>query len=225
MDTDTDMDTNTDMDTDTNMDTNTDIDEDENEDESKTSRIVVINSTKPTETKNVETKKNIKRVVVNTKRWNFTQEELIPEYQPNIVRDLYDYTHTNKTTPLGYESLDAKRIKFINQQINNKIRGYKTQDLKKNIYASADFITYTDVIDKLYECDDKCFYCKYPMLLLYENVRDPNQWTVERMDNKKGHIRGNFELSCLSCNIRRKTIHFERYILTKRLKHMIKTDI
>jgi hypothetical protein len=185
----------------------------------------IIDIAKP---KTVETKKNTKRVVVNTKVWNFTPDELNPLYQPSIVRELYDYTHThaNNATPdgAGYNALDAKKNKFIHQQINNKIRGYKTQDLKKNIYTEPEFIKYNDVIRKLYECEDRCFYCKYPMLVLYENVRDPSQWTVERMDNKLGHVRGNFEMACLSCNIRRKTIHFERYILTKRLKNITKTS-
>jgi hypothetical protein len=43
-------------------------------------------------------KKNTKRVVVNTKVWNFTPDELNPLYQPSIVRELYDYTHTHATT-------------------------------------------------------------------------------------------------------------------------------
>lgn len=186
---------------------------------------IVITPT-PTTTKNVETKHVTKRVVVNTKRWKFAVDELSPSYQPKIVNSLYKYSQetANQLIRATTESLNLAHIKFINQQINTKINGYKTQDLKKNLYSPAEFITYTDVINKLHECEDVCFYCKCPMLVLYENVRDPNQWTVERIDNKKGHIRGNFELSCLSCNIRRRTIHFERYILTKRLKHLIKTD-
>ncbi len=51
-----------------------DIDIDINTNEDETNRIVVINNPKTAENKNVETKKNTKRVVVNTKLWNFAPE-------------------------------------------------------------------------------------------------------------------------------------------------------
>jgi hypothetical protein len=88
-----------------------------------TNRIIDIAKPKPW-----KPKKNTKRVVVNTKVWNFTPDELNPLYQPSIVRELYDYTHTHATTQprrAGYNALDAKKNKFIHQQINNKIRGIK----------------------------------------------------------------------------------------------------
>jgi hypothetical protein len=49
------------------------------------------------QTQNRGNQKNTKRVV-NTKVWNFTPDELNPLYQPSIVRELYDYTHTHATT-------------------------------------------------------------------------------------------------------------------------------
>jgi hypothetical protein len=61
------------------------------------------------------------------------------------------------------------------------------------------------------------------MLVLYENVRDPSQWTVERMDNKLGHVRGILRWRVSHAHTA-KTIHFERYILTKRLKNITKTS-
>ena len=72
------------------------------------------------------------------------------------------------------------------------------------------------------ECELKCFYCKDCVALLYENVREPRQWTLERIDNSIGHNIGNIEISCLSCNLRRRTMHHERYILTKQIKNIKK---
>ena len=49
----------------------------------------------------------------------------------------------------------------------------------------------TDIDNKINEYDKlsidskkKCYYCNNPVLVLYEYVREPRQWTVERIDNK-----------------------------------------
>ena len=65
--------------------------------------------------------------------------------------------------------------------------------------------------------DLKCYYCNNPVLVLYEYVREPKQWTVERIDNKFGHNKDNIEIACLNCNLHRRTMHHERYLFTKNL--------
>jgi len=57
---------------------------------------------------------------------------------------------------------------------------------------------------------------------LYEYVRDPKQWTLERKDNSLGHTNDNVVLACLNCNIKRKCMHMERYEMTKLLEHIEK---
>jgi hypothetical protein len=54
-------------------------------------------------------------------------------------------------------------------------------------------------------------------MLFYENVREPKQWSLERIDNKEGHNYGNVEIACLSCNIGRRTMYQDRFIFTKQL--------
>jgi hypothetical protein len=54
-------------------------------------------------------------------------------------------------------------------------------------------------------------------------VREPQQWTLERMDNDFGHNEGNVVIACLSCNLRRRTMHYERYLFTKQL-NIVKVD-
>jgi hypothetical protein len=55
------------------------------------------------------------------------------------------------------------------------------------------------------------------MKILYEHVREPKQWSLERIDNDYGHNKNNVEIACLSCNLRRKTMYHERFIFTKQL--------
>ena len=36
-------------------------------------------------------------------------------------------------------------------------------------------------------CKLKCFYCKCNLSLLYQDVRQNDQWTLDRIDNTLGH--------------------------------------
>jgi hypothetical protein len=111
---------------------------------------------------------------------------------------------------------------LVKCQIHNKIRGYKSQDVLKNKFCSDKFIDYEFVIGLLQQCDIKCFYCKKEVHIIYENVREPKQWTIERIDNDMGHNKDNVEIACLNCNLRRRTMYFERYIMTKQIQ-IVKT--
>jgi hypothetical protein len=165
-------------------------------------RICPITTTKITKTE----KQKTKRVVTNTSKWSFSKEELEYENQLKLIKTLL-IDNTKLLHPYN----------FILSQIKNKICSYREQDLRTNRYDKKLFIHINYILDKLKDCQLKCYYCKFPMFVLYENVRDTQQWTVERIDNKYGHNCNNIEIACLSCNIRRKTIHFERYLLTKQL--------
>ena len=105
----------------------------------------------------------------------------------------------------------------IRRQINYKIHSYRSQDLKKNKYDESLFVNYDYVVSLLREKNMKCFYCKENVMLLYNAVREDKQWTLDRMDNSKGHNRGNVEIACLLCNLRRRTMYHERYVFTKQL--------
>jgi hypothetical protein len=73
------------------------------------------------------------------------------------------------------------------------------------------------VIQLLLTSQLRCFYCREDVLLLYEIVRDPKQWTLERVYNTKGHNKDNVEICCLSCNIKRRTMYHEKYKFTKQI--------
>jgi len=48
-------------------------------------------------------------------------------------------------------------------------------------------------------------------------VREQCQWSLDRIDNNYGHNYDNLFVTCLSCNLRRKTMYHERYEFTKQL--------
>ena len=157
------------------------------------------------EKKVIEQKEKKKRVVIKEKSWIFDANHYQPENQTMI---LYDNSETNQNP----------HYKKCMQQIRNKIASYKTQDMEKAIYDPAKIITLEQTVEKLKQSSLKCFYCKTQVLLIYEFVREPKQWTLERLDNGEGHTDTNTVISCLSCNLRRRTMHFDRYIETKQMQ-------
>jgi|AntAceMinimDraft_12_1070368.scaffolds.fasta_scaffold05254_1 hypothetical protein len=102
------------------------------------------------------------------------------------------------------------------QSIENKINGYKHQDIKKCIYDKNTMITLHEAYDKLNH-QVTCHYCMKPIKILYRNVRDPMQWTLDRLDNTKNHSNDNTVICCLKCNLTRGRIDNDKFLFTKRM--------
>ena len=147
-------------------------------------------------------KEKKKRIVTETKKWN-----------EHIVSQDEQYEWLRR--------LDApdqdKQLHFLRDQIQQKINSYKYQDLKKKKYNAELFVTISFVLDLLMKSNLCCFYCKLPVLLWYDFSREPKQWSLERIDNAFGHNCDNVEIACLSCNLKRRCMYFERYRYTKQL--------
>ena len=115
-----------------------------------------------------------------------------------------------------------QRVQLVKQLIHSKWYGYRAQDIEKDLFCIDQFINEIDMVDLLIDSRLLCFYCRKEMQLLYEHVRETLQWSIERIDNKKGHDRGNVVIACLGCNLRRKTMYYERFRMTKQL-HIVRT--
>jgi hypothetical protein len=156
--------------------------------------------------KQINTQKEKKvRVIAQTDKW---QQVLQSEY----------YTSQMQNDILTSQNTELPIYKMMIQQIQQKINGYKYQDMKKNIYIPDSFVTLSDTLQLLDSSQMKCFYCETQVCIWYEFAREPKQWTLERIDNKYGHTRENVEIACLSCNLKRRTMYHERYVFTKKMK-------
>lgn len=145
-----------------------------------------------------------KRQITESKRWTAVPETL--DNQLEILQQCF----TSST-----ESSDAVRL--MERQIHSKWYGYRNQDTEKTIYDPAAFLTERDIVDLLVDSRLTCFYCRKNVQLFYEYVRESLQWTIERIDNAHGHNRGNTVIACLGCNLRRKTMYYERFVMTKQM--------
>lgn len=132
---------------------------------------------------------------------------------------------TNETISIltGMETNKEEGTCLCRQSLQQKIAGYKYQDIRKNIHNPETLIHITDVIQKLLSCSLKCLYCKENVKIIYRRVRDPLQWTLDRIDNDLNHTVSNTVISCLSCNLKRRTTSKENFIFSQNLK-IIKID-
>lgn len=164
--------------------------------------------------------KNKERVIHETKekeppqirkvaqKWLFTEDSLSAANQFVNLEKLLQPSVAVGSNPHLLE---------IHRQINYKIHSYRSQDLKKSLYDESKFVDYTYVMELLREKQLLCFYCRESVSLMYETVREGKQWTLDRIDNSFGHNRGNVEIACLTCNLRRRTMYHERYVFTKQM--------
>lgn len=107
---------------------------------------------------------------------------------------------------------------LLKREIQKKINSYKSQDINKELYDELLLISLNDIVEKLVASKLKCYYCSSNILILYKDVRAQNQWTLDRMDNDKCHSNENTIISCLKCNLQRRTRDMNKFLFTKKLK-------
>jgi hypothetical protein len=162
--------------------------------------------------KDHKVEKEIKKRVVS-ENWCFTDEQYSYHYQLKVINSIFEN---------NFKYFD-EISKIAVQEINRKISSYKQQDALKKHYEADNFLTFECVIHKLIESEMKCRYCKCEMSILYDVSREMKQWSVDRIDNDKGHNTDNFHLACLDCNLKRRRRTDEKFLFTKQL-NIVKQD-
>ncbi|CAG8812680.1 7209_t:CDS:1, partial [Gigaspora rosea] len=84
----------------------------------------------------------------------------------------------------------------LRPSIQEKLIGYIGQDKEKGRkFDLTDYILTLKCIQ-----EDKCASCLIEMKFEWDQPGDILQWTVDRIHNSLGHIKGNVRLTCLLCN-------------------------
>jgi hypothetical protein len=131
------------------------------------------------------------------------------EYQKQIISNIFTQ---DKCSNINIEDLN-----ILEKEIKKKLSSYKSQDKKNNKFDEPNVINYENIIEKLLSCKQKCYYCSVNMLLLYDDYRCDNQWTLDRIDNNIGHNTNNVVISCLKCNLERRNTNQDKYNFTKNM--------
>jgi hypothetical protein len=127
--------------------------------------------------------------------------------QKNIINNIF----IGSTT-------DNKDYNLIKRELEKKIAGYKKQDIDKKIFDNKLLISFDDLLQKLISSKLKCYYCCDNVYVLYKNVREQKQWTLDRINNDLCHSNENTLIACLNCNLRRRLTDMEKFDFTKKLR-------
>ena len=196
------------------------LDTDEN---TSKKRIILTNSDKNTNIKNIQKKEKEKKMRVETNTWGLETEDLAFETQLELLRQISESFVKTKENNAIKDTNDIKEItnkerQMIITHIKTKISSYKQQDILKKKFSTQDFVSYSDVIGLLSESNMKCYYCSCETYLLYEIVREMKQWSLDRINNDIGHNKNNLVICCLECNLKRRRTNKDAFFFTKNLK-------
>jgi len=168
-------------------------------------------------------KSPVKRVITKESRW----QKNVTGNDCELVKSMLNMGSDEKGTTV-------QRLAW--SQIQQKLYNYREQDVAKQDKATAqnvdgldsttaDYVSYhipnmtpMDVLQLLDACQLQCYYCQQTVSVLYEWRRQTNQWTLERVDNKRGHFKDNVVISCLACNLKRRVVHFDKFSFSKHVR-------
>ena len=141
----------------------------------------------------------------DTLKWLFDESFFTYHKQIQIINTMY------LEQSQEYETV-------LKREIDKKLKGYKNQDIQKELFDLNGFISLDQVVEKLVLSKLKCFYCKEKCEYLYKNIFAKKQWTLDRIDNDYGHNCDNVVICCLECNIKRGDMDSERFKRGKEIK-------
>ena len=114
-------------------------------------------------------------------------------------------------------TLEERKL-FI-REIRAKLDGYARQDKENGMIDELSTIISLDAtIEMLLISKLRCAYCRECCELIYKDVMAPRQWTLDRVDNDRGHSDNNVVIACLACNLQRRTMDAERFKFGKQLR-------
>jgi NAD-dependent dihydropyrimidine dehydrogenase PreA subunit len=134
-----------------------------------------------------------------------------------------DFDHLDALIKIHDNYEMNKDMKIVLQYIQRKHSAYKSQDKIKHKFDDNKHITLNELIEKIIESKLKCYYCEKDLYLVYNKIKDSRQWSLERLDNNKGHYNDNTCIACLKCNLSRRTDNYIEFKKGKMLQ-IIKSD-
>ena len=143
-------------------------------------------------------------------------------YNTDLKKNRYELIY-DISCQINYIDNIYKNISFendisIHKELKKKFNSYKQQDKLKNKFNPELHISYKEMIQKLYDSRLKCYYCNCELCIIYDKKKTNNQWSLERFNNNIGHYNNNTTISCLKCNLQRRTNNYEYFKFSKQIK-------
>jgi len=101
------------------------------------------------------------------------------------------------------------------RRLYNLVSNSKVGDLKAGRYDKENHITSKYLKELKRVSGEKCSYCECELDWSHQlHIRRPKQVTLQRLNNKLGHIKGNCVYACFECNVV-KRIECKEHLLTR----------
>lgn len=162
------------------------------------------------ENNSFEQREKKQKMRIETETWNINDDELSHSIQHEILNNIY-------SNSIIKNNENKKYISTFISNLKNKLSSYKQQDLLKQKYNSENFISYEETLSLLVQSNLLCHYCHNEIYILYKQVREMSQWSLDRIDNEIGHDSGNLVISCLKCNLKRRRINKNAFMFTQNM--------
>ena len=175
----------------------------------------------PTEEVHPKTKRAKARQIASTKQPR--QRAVVNKWRVEESNGELDIVHQRATLDelcqtLSVDELTSPACSRMLGYIRAKMTGYRHQDVLKHRFNPTVFIALKELVAMLHASQLKCFYCSTDVYILYKNVRESMQWTLDRIDNQLGHNCGNAVISCLACNLSRRCINHRAFEFVKQMR-------
>ena len=154
------------------------------------------------------------------KRIDFVKKERCIRISTTEVLECCNISHAEQINIINnlFMGCDSSNCTTLNRELEKKRYNYYQQDLrKKRVIDITDILTRDELIEKLVSSKLKCLYCARKLLVFYKYVKEPCQWTLDRVDNTQAHTCDNTCIACLECNLKRRDISHTGYAFTKSL--------
>ena len=109
------------------------------------------------------------------------------------------HSENGKIRVLGNMEKSVTKQQQIRKIIQKKLVVYKRQDTAKKLQFN---LKVDHVLELKNAQSNLCAACNIELLWIYK-PRDTQQFSVDRIDNTKGHTHDNVRLTCLECNRKR----------------------
>jgi hypothetical protein len=170
---------------------------------------------------NDETQKKEDKMRIQTHTWEIDDGDLSHDTQLKILNYIFIYStdnYDNSKNDCGLlRFIESKYINIFINNLKNKISSYKQQDILKKRFNKDNFTNFNNVVNLLNDSCLKCHYCKKEIFILYKRVKEMSQWTLDRIDNNLGHDIDNLVISCLKCNLKRRRINKNSFLMSKNM--------
>ena len=101
------------------------------------------------------------------------------------------------------------------RRLYNLVGNSKYGDIKSGRYDKENHITAKYLKELKTECGEKCSYCECDLDWSdQQHIRRSKKVTLQRKNNKIGHIRGNCIYACFECNVI-KRMECKEHLLTR----------